>query len=109
MEYLVWAVNGDKPAYFEPWENKGAKATHNFREGAICSGNERQDHPAQKPLWVVEDFLLRHSIEGFRVFDPFAGVGTVLVACKKHKRMCLGFEKDKEYVSIAKDRLAVTK
>lgn len=107
MEYIVWAVKGDKPSYFEPWDNKGAKAVHNFREGPICGGNERFDHPAQKPLWIIEDLLLRHSAEGFRVLDPFAGVGTTLVACKKHGRYALGFEKDKEYYKIAKDRLEV--
>jgi len=105
-EAIVWATRSDD-YYFKPWTNKGQKDVHNYRETPICSGNERTDHPTQKPLALIEDLLLRHSDKGFRVLDPFAGAGTTLVACAKHKRLGLGFEKDKDFAKTANDRIIV--
>lgn len=39
------------------------------------------------------------------VFEPFAGTGTTLVACKEMKRKCIGVEIEKKYVEITKGRL----
>lgn len=104
VEAIVWATKGGK-YHFEPWANGGAPEVHNFREGGICGGNERLDHPAQKPLWLVEDLLLRHSREGDAVLDPFMGVATTLVACKTHDRYSVGIEKSTGFVRQAKLRL----
>lgn len=104
VEAMVWATKGDKYT-FTPWGNGGAKEVHNFREYPICSGKERLDHPAQKPLAMVEEFLLRHSVEGDAVLDPFAGVATMLVACKLHDRYSVGIEKSADYVRRSKLRL----
>ena len=39
------------------------------------------------------------------VFDPFLGSGTTAVACKEIGCKYIGFEIDKKYFQIAKDRL----
>ena len=96
VECIIWAVKGDRP-YFKPWENAGSKSSHNFKEGPICAGKERLDHPTQKPEWIIEELLTRHSSEGFMVVDPFAGVGTVPAVCKRLGRLCVATEIDPKY------------
>ena len=39
------------------------------------------------------------------VFDPYAGVGTSLIAAIKHDRRAVGAEREAEYVDIAHDRI----
>jgi adenine-specific DNA-methyltransferase len=39
------------------------------------------------------------------VFDPFAGVGSALIAAVKNNRRAMGSEKESEYVEIARERL----
>ena len=80
-----------------------------FRSGPICQGNERLNHPTQKPAWLIERLLRRHAAIGHRVFDPFAGVATTLAVCKRMGLSCTGVEKEDEYVKAARARLAAVK
>lgn len=102
-EAIVFATKG-KP-YFKPFKNKGARYVHNCFEGPICQGNERLDHPTQKPLWLVERLLKRHSQKKDLVVDPFMGVGTTQVACKRLGRRSIGIEQSKKFVKKASLRL----
>jgi ParB/RepB/Spo0J family partition protein len=103
-EAIVWATKG-AGYHFVPWDNSGAAEVRNVIEGPICGGNERLDHPTQKPLWLLERFLKRHACEHTRVLDPFCGVGSTLVACKRLGMHAVGVEKDPGYVGSAKLRL----
>ena len=38
--------------------------------------------------------------------DPFMGIGSTAIACKKLDVDFIGFEMDKSYVEIARDRLS---
>ena len=38
-------------------------------------------HPAQKPVWLMEDLIQRLSINDDIILDPYAGSGTTGVAC----------------------------
>lgn len=51
--------------------------------GAICSGNERQWHPTQKPRWLLEKILFVSSAPGTQVLDPFAGSGSTAFAAHR--------------------------
>jgi len=104
LEAIVWATKG-KRYHFPPWKNAGKPEVHNFREGPICGGKERLDHPTQKPLWLVEELLLRHTVKGDSVLDPFMGVATTLVAAAKHGRVSVGVEMSKKFLRLAKMRL----
>ncbi len=59
----------------------------------------------QKPLKLMERLVLASSNPGDLVLDPFCGVGTALVACKKHRRCYLGIEANPKFVELAKARL----
>ena len=45
------------------------------------------------------------SKEGEVVLDPFMGIGTTGIACKKLNRDFIGFEIDEYYFNIAKERI----
>ena len=67
---------------------------------------EREDHPTQKPLAIVERMVLASSPPGGLVLDPFMGSGTVAVAAAKHGRRCVGFELNPDYFATAGQRVA---
>jgi DNA modification methylase len=80
---------------------------HNFVEMPLCGGNERQDHPTQKPLALMERFVIIHSNPGDIIFDPFAGSGTTGVAAIKLGRKFLGCDMNAKYADMSNDRLRV--
>lgn len=66
---------------------------------------EKTVHPCQFPVELVERCILALTNEGEWVFDPYAGVGTSLIAAVKHERRAMGSEKEAQYVEIAQERL----
>lgn len=67
---------------------------------------EKTIHPCQFPVELVERCVLALTQEDDWVFDPYAGVGTTLIAATRHGRRGMGSEQDEAYVSTARDRLA---
>ncbi len=59
----------------------------------------------QKPEKLIERIVLASSSPGDLVLDPFAGVGTCPVVCKKHRRNFLAFEMNQNFVKIGEERL----
>lgn len=70
---------------------------------------EKTIHPCQYPVELVERCVLALSNEDGWILDPFAGVGSALVAAYKNNRNSIGIDKEKEYVEIARDRLSLLK
>ncbi|MBN1188218.1 MAG: site-specific DNA-methyltransferase [Dehalococcoidales bacterium] len=77
------------------WEIPNVKAKH-------C---EKTIHPCQFPVELAERCILALTIEGSSVFDPYAGVGSSLIAAIKHNRQAIGSEKERKYVDIAQKRI----
>ncbi len=66
---------------------------------------EREKHPTQKPLELV-DRIIRSSCEKDGVvLDPFMGTGTTAISAINNKRNYIGFELNAEYVSMIDDRI----
>ena len=59
----------------------------------------------QKPEKLIERLVLASSSEDDLVLDPFTGVGTCPVVCKKTGRDFLAFELQSAFVEIAERRL----
>ncbi len=78
------------------WNIPNVKANH----------PEKTIHPCQFPIELVERCVLALTNEGDWIFDPFSGVGSALLAALKNKRRAFGCEKEEEYISIAKQRIA---
>ncbi len=66
---------------------------------------EKTNHPCQYPIELVERCVLALTNEPDWVFDPYAGVGSSLIAGIKHNRQVMGCEKEEEYLKIAQDRI----
>ena len=62
-------------------------------------------HATQKPVDLIEYLILTYTNENFVVFDPTMGSGTTGIACLNTNRNFIGIELDKEYYSVAKDRI----
>lgn len=64
-----------------------------------------KEHPAQKPIKLIEELLSVNSFENSLVLDCFSGSGTTAVACHNLKRRFICIEKDKEYWQKSCERL----
>ena len=66
---------------------------------------EKRVHPTQKPIALGRWLLEKFAKEGDLIFDPFAGSGSFLVACKQKGFNFVGCELNKDYCDIIKQRL----
>jgi len=79
------------------WDIPNVKANH----------VEKTIHPCQFPVELIERLVLSLTNEGDWVFDPFAGVGSTLIAALMHQRKAIGAEIMPEYVRIARERITL--
>jgi adenine-specific DNA-methyltransferase len=66
---------------------------------------EKVDHPCQFPIELVERCVLALTEEKSWVLDPFAGVGSSVIAAIKNDRNAIGIERDETYCKIARQRI----
>lgn len=66
---------------------------------------EKTNHPCQFPVELVERLVLALTDEGDCVLDPYAGVGSTVIAALMHNRSGYGCEIVQEFVDIAQARL----
>jgi DNA modification methylase len=64
-----------------------------------------REHATQKPVDVLSEIVRTVAPEGGMVADPFAGSGSVGVACKAIGRDFIGWELSAENVAIAERRI----
>lgn len=70
------------------------------------SGEEKYDHPTQKPVELMRRPILNHTRRGELVFEPFLGSGTTLAAAETTERVCCGIEIDPKFVDVICQRWA---
>lgn len=51
--------------------------------------------------WFIEKFTKEHDT----IIDPFMGLGTTGISCKKYNRDFIGIEINEQYFNIAKERI----
>lgn len=79
----------------ELWNIPNVKANH----------PEKTEHPCQYPIELVERCVMALTNKNSWVLDPYAGVGSTMIASIIHHRNVVGIEKEKKYVLTAKDRI----
>lgn len=83
---------------------------HTKRKYYISGVNQvdkkKYKHPTIKPLPFIENHIINSSQEGDLILDCYCGSGTTLVGAIKNNRNFIGFEIDKNYYEIAKQRVA---
>lgn len=67
-------------------------------EKAICGDSD--SHPATYSPTMMEEFIKFFTKEGMNVLDPFAGIGSTLVGCKRTGRIGYGIELNKKYYDM---------
>lgn len=116
---IVWNKNnhgsGDLKGAYAPkhefvlYGHKGRSIFRNKRVPDVidCAKipSNKLTHPTEKPIDLLETFILNNSDVGDLVFDGFSGTGSTGVASIKNGRKFLGFELEKEYSDIANERL----
>jgi DNA modification methylase len=68
------------------------------------SGEDKFDHPTQKPVELMRIPVLNHTKSGGLVYDPFLGSGTTLAAAEITRRLCYGLELDPRFVDVIVQR-----
>jgi adenine-specific DNA-methyltransferase len=66
---------------------------------------EKTLHPCQFPIELAERCVLALTNSGDVVLDPFAGVGTSVIAAVRHGRGGIGIDRDPVYIGLAQERL----
>jgi DNA modification methylase len=66
---------------------------------------ETEDHPATYSPTMIENFIEFFTKEGMTILDPFAGIGSTLVAARRTNRIGYGIELNKKYFEITRARL----
>jgi len=77
------------------WEIPNVKAGH----------AEKTIHPCQFPIELVERCVLALTNENDWVLDPFAGVGSAVVAALRRNRRAMGCEQEERFVRVARGRV----
>jgi len=70
---------------------------------------EKTEHPCQFPVELVERCVLALTNKSSWVLDPYAGVGSTIIASIKNERNCIGIEKEAHYCKIAQNRIEALK
>ncbi|WP_322354452.1 DNA methyltransferase [Dehalococcoides sp.] len=66
---------------------------------------DSKDHPATFSPTMIEGFVRFFTKQGQRVLDPFCGIGSTLVACKRSRRIGYGIELNKKYYEVSLKRV----
>lgn len=116
MKYFPQKTEG------KPYKQKSGRISENWKGGLknIITNNEsglrhpktiqkfnrdRGFHPTQKPVEMLKYFIQTYTKEGDLVLDNCMGSGSTGVACKELNRSFIGYELDKKYYEIAKNRI----
>ena len=65
----------------------------------------RDSHPCQLPIKLMDRIIRLYSNEGDLIFDPFGGAGTTAIAAKLNNRFFTTTDIDEQYNEIAMDNL----
>lgn len=71
----------------------------------IKSYENRDRHPTEKPVSLLECLIKTYTNENNVVLDFTMGSGSTGVACMNLNRKFIGIEKDEKYFNIAKNRI----
>ena len=94
----VWEMTLDR--LYDDWETMiwdipNVKSNH----------PEKENHPCQFPVELVERCVLALTDENDIVYDPFAGVGSSLIGSLRNGRRAYGTELEQKYIDIGLDRI----
>lgn len=75
------------------------------KQGIYVRHNDETMHPTEKPVHLMQHYILNSSQLGETVLDPFMGTGTTGVAAVMAGRKFIGIERDPKWFDVARMRL----
>jgi adenine-specific DNA-methyltransferase len=66
---------------------------------------EKENHPCQFPVGLIERLVLALTDKGDAVLDPYLGVGSTAIAAVMHERRAFGCDIEEKYVHLAWQRI----
>lgn len=96
-ELIFWLAK-EKPKTFKNNANYKSEVWEMFQK-------PNSDHPAPFPIELPTNCILLTTTEGDLVLDPYAGIGTTLLASTIHNRNFIGIEIDEKYHKISEENL----
>ena len=109
--WLVWDKDNGANDFADcelAWTNlpKAVRRIRYMWNGMLrANGEERGDHPTQKPIGVMK-WAIGHLPEpNHTILDPFMGSGTTGVAAVQMGRKFIGIEREPKYFDIAYKRI----
>ena len=114
---LPWAPSHELITFatYEPSKANRAKGSGRLsarmRQGSVLRVQRAHSggsllHPTEKPVELLRQLIESSSCLGETVLDPFAGVGSTLVAAALEGRRAIGIEIEDRYCETAVKRLA---
>lgn len=106
----------DKYGYYESFKN-GKLYKYTIEDGTLPkdwieditalpqASKEKNGYPTQKPLSLIDRFILASSDEGDTILDCFLGSGTTAHSCINLNRNFIGCDSSKEAIGATKERL----
>ncbi len=73
----------------------------------IKHNKNRDPHPCQLPIHLLDRILLSTTDENDIILDPFLGTGTSAISAKRLGRNFIGFEIDETYKRISEEKLKI--
>ena len=94
---LIFVKGTAKPVFYGPWKHDVYIKDKMEKIG--------YNHPAQKPVNILEHLILNTTKEKGIVLDPYLGCGSTAEASLRVKRNYIGIEISPEYCAIAEARI----
>lgn len=119
QQIFVWEKSNPMPAqgfnitnayeYFLVFGDKALKSNYTYTKNilttSVNSATTTKIHRAVMKQEVADWFIYNFTVDGDIIFDPFMGLGTTGISCKKYNRDFIGIEKNKQYYDIAMERI----
>lgn len=92
-----------EPCWYAVRKGRTARWAGDRRQTTVWQVPHRRSetgHGTQKPVEIMRRAILNHSRPGDRVYDPFVGSGTTIIAAEETGRFCHAIELDPIYVDL---------
>ena len=119
QQIFIWEKSNPMPVqgysitnayeYFLVFGNKALKSNYTYTKNilttSVNSSTTTKIHKAVMKQEVADWFIRNFTVDNDIVLDPFMGLGTTGISCKKYNRDFIGIEKNKQYYDIAMGRI----
>lgn len=111
-EFIMLFKKVGKPPKVNDENKKQSKLTKEewntyFQGHWNFSGTKQDNHIAMFPEELPKRLIKMFSFVGDIVLDPFSGSGTTSLAAKKLNRNSIGYEINRDFINIIKDKLEI--